>query len=469
MNQQKNIRTPQDKSWSEQSEMHVIGSIVFDSDKTVPICSKLITPKMFYSPKYSTIYSACLEISQKAKVDFINLREYLSSLGDLQFEVEVELSAIMAKAVSAANVRNSALIIREKWALREGRVRIAKISNLIDRGCKVDDFISEVNALSDQTRTVFSIESSRFFEGEETARIAKEVVSRILNPRKEGLRTGIKGIDQYVKTILPGTLTTIAARTGVGKTAMATTIAANMMSKKIKVGFISLEMCAEDIIMRLMTAMTNYTKMDFFKGEFLKDDVLNAIECSKLFAISDSTSTDIGHIKSVVRDMTKKGCEVIFIDYVQLITSGSFRRDAQSHTDVSNSLHDLAKEFQVPVIALAQINRAAMHSVDKVPRIHHIKDSDGIAAASDHVIIIHRPEVHGIASFDDGMPTDGKAVIIVEKNRSGMTNPIGTICDYESSLTVFKDHVGFEPQPSYQRQDERNYEQPHGDTDGQAF
>ena len=329
---------------------------------------------------------------------------------------------------TAANAAFYAKIVQEKAILRrlvEAGTKIAAsgyaaegdIIDLINEA-QSDIFSVGTTSLRDQYSPLndaigFAVKEIEFAEGNDG-----EIV---------GVPTGIVDVDMMTHGLHPGQLVILAARPGVGKSTFALDIARNASIKnKLPSLFFSLEMSKAEIAMRLLSAESDIYLQSMRKGNMTRDDwtkmanVRGSISDSPLF-IDDSPNLTLAEIRSKARRLTKElGLQLIVIDYLQLLSSGKKVESRQQEvSEFSRSLKLLAKELEIPVIAIAQLNRGSEEKKDKKPELHHLRESGSLEQDADVVILLHREDMG-----QKEHPRAGEADIIIAKQRNG---PTGTV------------------------------------------
>ncbi len=428
-------------------EASVLGAMMIEQE-AVPKAIELLTSDSFYLKEHKLIFEAMISLFDAGEpIDTVTLYEELKKREHVE-EVggAVYLSKLSQNISSAANIEFHAKIILEKQILRGLISSSHQIAHAAYEGTE-DAF----DILDDAERKIFEITEAhlkRSFQGMDKAvRDAIEYLESIHSPNKQkfSVPTGFYELDELLGGFQKSDLIIIAARPSMGKTAFALTLARNAaIDHKIPVGIFSLEMSTMQLIIRLLCAegrlnahLVRTGKLPPEEGSRLSKNAHKLIEAP--IYVDDTPAQTIFEIRAKSRRLkAEKNIGMIIIDYLQLMQgppNSESREREISH--ISRSLKALAKELNIPVIALAQLNRAVETRNDKRPQLSDLRESGSIEQDADVVIFLNRPEIYGIKTFaDDQTPTEGIAEIIIGKQRNG---PIG-----EKRLVFMKEYARFE-------------------------
>jgi replicative DNA helicase len=384
----------------------------------------------FYAPKHELIFEAIATLFGKGEpIDVITVTDELMKQGNLVKAGSADyLHTLTSIVPTAANAAYYAKIVQEKATLRrlvEVGTKIAQLgyANEGDVEDLVNEAQSEVysvgvgNTTEDYVGLSVSIEAA-INEIESAQKRGGEMV---------GVPTGFIELDELTHGFHPGQLIIVAARPAVGKSTIALDFARHAALKANKPTiFFSLEMGRAEIAMRMLSAESGIYLQSMRKGTIGDAEwsrlaqVRGQINDAPLF-IDDSPNLTLVEIRAKCRRLAQRvGLKMIVIDYIQLMTSGKKVESRQQEvSEFSRALKLLAKELQVPVIALSQLNRQAEQTKDKKPEISHLRESGSLEQDADVVILLHR---EGIGEKDH--PRNGEADIILAKQRSG---PTGTV------------------------------------------
>lgn len=428
-------------------EAAVLGAMMIEKD-AVPKAIELLTPESFYLKEHRLIFEAMLALFDAGEpIDTVTLyeelkkREQTNAVGGA-----VYLSKLSQNISSAANIEYHSKIILEKQILRG----LISSSHQIAQSA-YDGTQDAFDILDEAEKKIFEITEAhlkRSFQNMDRAvRDALEYIEAIhSNSKKQfSVPTGFYELDEMLGGFQKSDLIIIAARPSMGKTALALSLARNAaIDHKIPVGIFSLEMSTMQLVIRMICSegrlnahLVRTGKLPPSEGVKLSKNAHKLIE-SPIY-VDDSPAQTVLEIRAKARRLkTEHGIGMIIIDYLQLMQGppkSESREREISH--ISRSLKALAKELNIPVIALAQLNRAVETSKDRRPQLSNLRESGSIEQDADVVIFLNRPEVYGLKNFaEDGATTEGVAEIIIGKQRNG---PVG-----ELRLAFIKEYARFE-------------------------
>lgn len=425
------------------AEESIISAILIDNSTLLDII-EILSPEDFYKSSHQKIFSAITDLfANNEPVDLVTLSNKLKETGQLtDIGGATYLARIIDTVPLAVNAKHYAKIIHDKASLR----RLIEKANTIYNRCFEDQ--GNVDELIDFAESsIFEIAESKTQKSFHPIRDL--VVSNIetLEERQgnKSLLTGVPSGYAYLDKMTSGfqnsDLIILAARPSMGKTAFALNIARNAaVDSNIPVAIFSLEMSKEQLSMRLLTAEARIDSARLRGGFFSKDDwvkltgAAGVLEEAPIF-IDDSPDISPLEIRAKARRLKMdRGLGLIIIDYLQLmkVRQSMERRDLEI-SEISRLLKGLAKELNVPVIALSQLNRMLEQRSDKRPMLSDLRESGALEQDADVVAFIYRDEVY---NKDENNPNKGKAEIILGKQRNG---PVGTV-----SLTFLKSYTRFE-------------------------
>lgn len=427
-------------------EAAVLGAMLIEKE-AVPKAVEMLTKESFYLRQHQMIFEAMISLFEANEpIDTVTLYEELKKRNQVE-EVggAVYLSKLSQNISSAANVEFHAKIIIEKQILRGLISSSHQIAQAAYEG-NLDAF----DILDDAERKIFEITEShlqRSFQGMDRAvRDALEYIEAIHSQkeRKFSVPTGFYELDELLGGFQKSDLVIVAARPSMGKTAFALTLARNAaIDHNVPIGIFSLEMATMQLIIRMLCAegrlnahLVRTGKLPSEEGVKLSKNAHKLINAP--LYVDDSPSQTVLEIRAKARRLkAEKGIGMIIIDYLQLMQGppkAESREREISH--ISRSLKALAKELNIPVIALAQLNRAVEARTDKRPQLSDLRESGSIEQDADVVIFLNRPEYYGIDKDENGESNEGVAEIIIGKQRNG---PTGTV-----KLAFIKDYARFE-------------------------
>ena len=387
-----------------EAEQAVIGSMLIDQE-SIAIASEIVAPEDFYSRQYGIIYEAMLELNNENKqVDVVTLQNKLKEkdvpeeLRNLEY-----MRDIIAAVPTSTHIRYYAGIVAEKSTLR----RLIKASDDIENNCYEGkeslDYI-----LDDAEKKIFEMVQRRNFEDfVPIDKVVLNAVERIeaayrAGGNVTGIPTGFIDLDYKTSGMQPADLILIAARPSMGKTAFVLNIAQHMAFKQDKsVAIFSLEMSKEQLINRLFALEGNIEATHLRNGK-LDDsewdklaEAASIIGDSKLI-IDDTPGITVSALRSKCRKYKlEKGLDCIIIDYLQLMSgSGRIESRQQEISEISRSLKGIARELNVPVIALSQLSRAVEQRPDKRPMMSDLRESGAIEQDADVIMFIYRDDYY---------------------------------------------------------------------------
>ncbi|MCH7774758.1 MAG: replicative DNA helicase [Bacteroidetes bacterium] len=427
-------------------EASVLGAMMIEKE-AVPKALELLKPESFYLTSHRLIYEAMLSLFESSEpIDTVTLYEELKKREQID-EVggAVYLSQLSQNISSAANIEYHAKIILEKQILRGLITSSHEIAKAAYEGTN-DAF----DILDQAERKIFEITESHLtqsYQGMDRAvRDALEYIEAIHSQtqQKFSVPTGFYELDEILGGFQKSDLVIVAARPSMGKTAFALTIARNAaVDHDIPVGIFSLEMSTMQLIIRLLCAegklnahLVRTGKLPHSEGVKLSKNAHKLIEAP--IYVDDSPAQTVLEIRAKARRLkVEKNVGMIIIDYLQLM-QGHAKAESREReiSHISRSLKSLAKELNIPVIALSQLNRAVETRTDKRPQLSDLRESGSIEQDADVVIFLNRPEYYGIEKDANGESLEGVAEVIVGKQRNGPTGAV--------KLAFIKEYARFE-------------------------
>lgn len=418
-------------------ENAILGAILVENNRAFDIVSEILNAECFYLESHQVIFTAMRELSVKGSfIEIISVVEYLKKSNQLEtVGGPYYLTKLATGVVTTAGLEQNCRIILEKFMKRE-LIKIAgqMISSGYDESTDIFDFIDETE------RDIYAVSNSFLKKDFQTLQnLGVEVLNKIDQLRASteslsGVTSGFRDIDRITHGWQPTDLIILAARPSVGKTAFALNLARNACNRSIPVGFFSLEMSASQLTQRILSAETEVPmesiktgRMQEYEYTVLLTKGLHKIERLNMF-IDDSAALNIFEFRAKARRMVSKhGVGLIIIDYLQLM-SGMRDRNGnreQEISTISRNLKALAKELNVPIIALSQLSRAVeTRSTNKVPQLSDLRESGAIEQDADMVMFIYRPEYHNIQSNEHGESTHNLTEIKIAKHRNGSLDTI---------------------------------------------
>jgi replicative DNA helicase len=446
------------------SEKAVLGSIMLRKDAIHEV-EDILTPDSFYAEKHKIIFRTMLELSSKNEpIDMLSVstklseQKLLEAIGGNQY-----LAEIVNLVPSSTNVKFYAEIVQKKHVLRSLIEAADHISELAFE--ENDDHLDDI--LDAAEKKMFSVVSSpknqKFTSLNKALPEAWERLEKLHEKKGElrGIPTGFRDLDTLLSGLQNSDLIILAARPSVGKTTLALDIArmaATMHDKSV--GIFSLEMSTQQLVDRMLAAESRVNAWNLRTGRLSSDrefsqlrDSLDKLSKAKIY-IDDQPGNSIVRMKAIARRLkAEKGLDFIVVDYLQLMTtSKNYDSMVNQVTEISRSLKGLAKELDVPVLALSQLSRAVESRGGK-PRLSDLRDSGSIEQDADVVMFIHRED-----KGKDESERTNIAEILVEKHRNGPTGRVELYFDEKTTtfLSLEKSSVS-EFSPSKPEDDLANF------------
>ncbi len=409
------------------AEQSVLGGILLDNNALNNVL-EILSMGDFYSEAHRKIFSAILELYEKNEPsDLITLSNILRGNGHLEGAGgEVYLTSLVDGVPSAANIAYYSKIVKEKAILR-GLIGAATdiLRKSYDAGSDIDSVLDEAE------HAVFEISENKIRPAFSPIReIVKDTFKNIekLYEKKTlitGVPTGFQKVDEITSGLQKSDLIVVAGRPSMGKTAFAINIAQHAaIEDGVPVAIFSLEMSKEQLALRMLSSDGKVDSQRIRRG-FIGD-----MDWPKLTAaagrlseapifIDDTPAISVLEIKAKARRLkAESGLDLIILDYIQLMRGRDASSREQEISEISRSLKSLAKELNIPVVALSQLNRQVESRTDKRPQLSDLRESGAIEQDADVIMFIYRDEVY---NKSEDNPEKGKAEIIIGKQRNGPT------------------------------------------------
>ena len=427
---------------SDDAERSVIGCMMMNRE-AIMIASEILTGDEFYRQQMGIVFDSMVELYNEGKpVDFVTLPEKLKEK-DVPPEISsMEFVRDLLNAVpTSANVRHYANIVSEKAVLR----RLIKLTEEIENDCYLNKEPVEV-IMEETEKKMFQLLGQR--NSGDFMPIRQVVINTLENIERAsktkgnvtGIPTGFTDLDYKTSGLQNSDFILIAARPSMGKTAFVLNIAQYMAFKKDKaVAIFSLEMSREQLMNRLLSMESKVDSQHLRTGNLKDDEWSKLIESAGMIGesrlmIDDTPGISIGEMRSKCRKYKlEHGLDIIIIDYLQLM-SGSGKSSSESRqqeiSDISRSLKALARELNVPVVALSQLSRAVEQRTDHRPMLSDLRESGAIEQDADVVMFLYRDDY-----YNKDTDNPNTAEVIIAKQRNG---PIGTVyLGWKPELTRF--------------------------------
>lgn len=430
---------------SNDAEMGVLGGMLLDRNAISKVVG-VLEPASFYGENNRIIFETILSMyDNQISVDAITLgnelqkKNMLETVGGTKYIAELVMNT-----PSAANTEFYSRIVMERFLKRS----LLQASGQILENC-YDDSTDALEELDRAEQEIFKIAEKRFVRTytpiNKLAHQALEMIQQLKEKDSSGLTgvpTGYSGLDKLLGGFQKSDLIIIAARPSMGKTALSLSIARNIaVQHNIPVAYFSVEMASLQLVVRLLSSEAKVNQQDIRTGNIRQNDYEKIIAgCGVLgnapLYIDDSPAMSMMELKAKCRRLkAEHKIEIVMIDYLQLLHAPAESREREISL-ISRSLKQMAKELNIPVVAMAQLNRSVEGRPDKRPMLSDLRESGSIEQDADVVMFINRPEVYGKLTYDDNTPTEGTGEVIVGKQRNGA---IGTV-----RLAFVKDYARFE-------------------------
>jgi len=432
------------------AELAVLGGIMLDPEALERLEGSLI-PEHFYVERHRLIFSAMQELTSKGQpVDALTIKDYLEQRSLLDScGGEAYLGELISAIPTSANVRHYGHIVRDRAVLRELLSVCSKVSQKVyqspelEVGDHLDQAEMDMLAVAERfsrSRPTFSKMSELMIDG------YHQLEKRYAEKKSiTGTATGYKDLDELTSGLQPSDLLIIAGRPSMGKTAFAMNLARNaaMEAEDAKaVAVFSLEMSVQQIALRMLASEARVNMKLLRTGRFTADDWRKLASASGSLAespifVDDTPAISVMELRSKCRRLSKEagGLDLVIIDYLQLMSGrADAERREQEISEITRSLKGLAKELNVPVIALSQLNRSLESRADKRPMMSDLRESGAIEQDADVIMFIYRDEV-----YNKKPENEGWAEVIIAKQRNGPTGTVNLTFLHE--FTRFENHA----------------------------
>jgi replicative DNA helicase len=414
-----------------EAEESILGAMLI-SPTAIGAVTEIIDASDFYRDSHGTIYRASLDLWAKGEpVDAITLSDLLAERGELErVGGAARVAELAALVPSTSNVEHYARIVKEMATLR-GLVRVGhEIGRLgMERPGETTDLVDRAEHL------VFELAQQRVTgDFAHIESLLKESFARIMHLYEvgadiTGIPSGYRDLDRLTSGFQPGNLIILAARPSMGKSALALCMAANLgVRHNTPVALFTLEMSKSEVTQRLMCSEAKVESQRLRSGKLAQDDWPRlTTACDKLMKapiyVDDTGSITMMELRSKARRLKSRqpNLGMIIIDYLQLMTSGSNAENrVQEVSQISRSLKVLARDLEVPIVALSQLSRAVEQRHDKRPVLSDLRESGSIEQDADLVAFVYRDEYYN----GEESESQGLAEVILAKHRNGPTDTV---------------------------------------------
>jgi len=433
-------------------EEAVLGAMMLEKDAVTAVID-ILQPKVFYKESHQKIFSAIQRLFGRSEpVDILTVTNELKNEGELEVVGgPYYITMLTSRIASAANVEYHSRIVLQKHIQRE----LISISSEIIKDA-FEDTTDVFNLLDKAERNLFEVSETNLRRGfEDMPALVKQARDEIITARDSdthlrGVPTGFTALDRITNGWQRSDLIILAARPSMGKTALALSMARNMaVDFKRPVAVFSLEMSAVQLVTRLISSESELKSDKLKRGDLagheweqLDSKIQGLIE-AKLF-IDDTPALTIFELRAKCRRLKQQhDIQMVVVDYLQLMSGGGDSRGnrEQEISQISRSLKALAKELDIPVLALSQLSRAVENrpGQSKRPILSDLRESGAIEQDADLVLFIYRPEYYKIDEFEDGTSTHRIAELIIAKHRNGAVGEVKL--KFIDTFAKFEDYI----------------------------
>jgi replicative DNA helicase len=412
-----------------EAEESVLGSILLDN-QAINVCLERIRAEDFYKAAHQTIFEAMALLSDRREpIDIITLGQQLRSMGQLDAIGGVQSISYLASSVpNAANVAYYARMIKEMSIRRR---LIHESSDIINSAFELEGDIEEFLDTTEQRIlgvSDFRVNAS-FHRVSDIVQDSIRIVEKLYDQKEPvtGVPSGLMKLDKMTAGFQPSDLVIVAARPSMGKTALVLGWSQFVgIYHKKPVAFFSLEMSKEQLVLRMLCSESRINNSSVRTGSLTERDFARIVDGASRISeaeifIDDTPAITITELRAKARRLHRDHqLGIIIVDYLQLLRSPAYSHSREQEiSDISRSLKALAKELNVPVVALSQLNRSVESRTDKRPMMSDLRESGAIEQDADLIMFIYRDEV-----YNKETPDKGVAEIIIAKQRTGPTGAV---------------------------------------------
>ena len=432
-------------------EKVVLGALMIDKD-AFTVVSEILRPETFYDPRHQKIYGAIQSLNfHERPVDIMTVAEELKHQGNLE-EIGgpayiVEISSHVA---SSAHIDYHGKILQQKFLARQ-LIQFASMieTDAFDETVDVDDLMQRAEG------SLFELSqknmAQEYTQIDPIVQQAHELLLKAANNKDSGgltgVSTGYHDLDKITAGWQPSDLVIIAGRPAMGKTSFALSLAKNIaIDNRIPMAFFSLEMNNVQLVNRLLSNVCSISGSKILSGQLDPSDWerfdtnLRKMEGAPIY-VDDTPGLSVFELRTKARRLAREhGIKVLMVDYLQLMNANGMRFGSRQEevSTISRSLKGLAKELDIPVLALSQLNRTVEQRdgiEGKRPQLSDLRESGAIEQDADMVLFVHRPEYYRIFQDEKGNDLHGKAQIIIAKHRKGATGDV--LLNFKGEFTRF--------------------------------
>lgn len=428
-----------------EAEQSVLGGILIEN-QAIHRVMEILTPDDFYREAHQKIYHCILDLSERDEpADLITLtndlrkKDQLDSIGGASY-----VTFLIDSIPTAANIAYYARIVKEKAVLRR---LIDAATNIVTQG--YEDREDVEGLLDEAEQAIFQIAENRvrpsFYPIREILKSSFKTLEKLYERKEQvtGIPSGFKDLDEITAGFQPSDLIIVAGRPSMGKTAICLNVAQYAaVERKIPVAIFSLEMSKEQLVLRMLCSEAEVEGTRIRTGFLAESDwpkltmAAGNLSDAPIF-IDDTPALSILELRAKARRLKgEHGLEMLIVDYLQLMRGRTMIENRQQEiSEISRSLKALAKELNLPVIAVSQLSRRSESREDKRPQMSDLRESGAIEQDADLILFIYRDEVYNRTEENRG-----KAEVIIGKQRNGPTGKV--VLTFLDKFTAFKDHYG---------------------------
>lgn len=432
------------------AERVVLGALMIDKD-TFTVVSDVLHPETFYEPRNQKVYKAIQTLSMDEKpVDIITVTDELAKEGTLEdVGGPAYILELSSKVASSANIVYHSRILVQKYMARQLISFASKIETMaFDESQDIDELMQDAES------SLFELSQKNLKQDYTSLEpVVKDAIEKLKQAATNeggltGIPTGYIKLDDITSGWQPSDLVIIAGRPAMGKTSFALSLAKNIvMDYQIPAAFFSLEMSNVQLADRLISNVCEISGKKIMNGQLDDeewkriDKNVRKMQTAPLY-IDDTPGMSIFELRTKARRLVReKGVKILMIDYLQLMNANGARFGSRQEevSTISRSLKGLAKELNIPVLALSQLNRSVENrdgNEGKRPQLSDLRESGAIEQDADMVLFVHRPEYYHIYQDDHGNDLRGKAQIIIAKHRKGATGDV--LLNFRGEFTRFE-------------------------------
>ena len=431
-------------------EKAVLGALMIDKDAYAVVC-EILHPESFYEPRHQQIFAAIRDLSMAERpVDVLTVTDQLAKDGVLEnVGGPVYIAELSSRVASSANIEYHARIIAQKSLARQLISFASAIeTKAFDETIDVDDLMNEAEG------SLFELSQKNMKKDYTQINPVIEQAIKVIQTaaaNKDGLTgvpTGYHKLDDITSGWQSSDLVIIAGRPAMGKTSFALSMAKNIAAEyQVPMAFFSLEMSNVQLVNRLISNVCEIQGSKILNGQLQPDEWdrldkrVNKLLGAPLY-VDDTPSLSVFELRTKARRLVREhGVQIIMIDYLQLMNASGMRFSSRQEevSTISRSLKGLAKELEIPIIALSQLNRGVEGREGlegKRPQLSDLRESGAIEQDADMVLFVHRPEYYHIYQDEQGRDLRGMAQIIIAKHRKGATGDV--LLNFRGEFTRFE-------------------------------